>query len=93
MPSHCGLETSEAKDSLNLIRDLIKVPWIGSHTCNEKTSNTLQCELCELGSVWFQLCVGLLEYLCPIMETTVQDVSLFIFLCVCRDIKNKALSF
>ncbi|KAG1659999.1 Protein unc-79 [Nymphon striatum] len=78
IPPHCGLETSEAKDTLNLIRDLVKVTWLGNHTCDSKKINKpVQCEACELGSVWYQICMGLLEYLCPIMERPVQEVEIF----------------
>ncbi|CAM1320186.1 UNC79 (predicted) [Pycnogonum litorale] len=74
IPSHCGMETQEAKDTLILMRDIVKVRWIGKHTCQMKKNKPPNCDACELSSIWFQLCVGLLEYLCPIMETTVQDV-------------------
>ncbi|XP_076339617.1 UNC-79 domain-containing protein isoform X3 [Tachypleus tridentatus] len=70
---HRGLEGKEAQQSMTVMRNMLKAPWQGIHTCQEKTDDS-QCSFCELCSIWYQLALALIEYFCPVMEVTMSDI-------------------
>lgn len=78
--SHKGLDTKEAQQVLILIRDTLRAPWIGSHTCGDISAadvaegEVIKCAYCEMCAIWYQLALLLIEYFCPVMEVTMPDL-------------------
>ncbi len=78
--SHKGLESKEAVQVLKLILDILRAPWVGTHTCGELIDLDLnegevqQCLYCEMCAIWYQLTLLVIEYFCPAMEVTMADV-------------------
>ena len=78
--SHKGLETKEAVKMLKLILDILRAPWVGTHTCVEANQLDInegeiqQCLYCEMCAIWYQLTLLVIEYFCPVMEVTMADI-------------------
>ena len=80
--SHRGLNTKESKEIQILIREMLICDWTRTHDCTppstEETGTQvvdLGCVNCELNSIWFQLALSLIEFICPVMEVAMADVS------------------
>jgi len=78
--SHKGLESKEAVQVLKLLLDILRAPWVGTHTCRELINFDMiegevqQCLYCEMCAIWYQLTLLIIEYFCPAMEVTMADV-------------------
>ena len=79
--SHKGPDTKEAQLVLNLILEILRAPWVGTHTCREinnidvnNDDEAVQCLYCEMCAIWYQLALSFVEYFCPLMEVTMADV-------------------
>lgn len=79
--AHKGLmATNESKSVLNLLRDALKVPWPGVHSCDQinlidvhDESSGIQCYFCELSAIWYQLTLLLVSYFSPVVEIAIRD--------------------
>ncbi|XP_028968019.1 protein unc-79 homolog [Galendromus occidentalis] len=79
--SHRGLNTKESKEIQILIREMLICEWTRTHDCTppstEETGTQvvdLGCVNCELNSIWFQLALSLIEFICPVMEVAMADI-------------------
>ncbi|XP_006811597.2 LOW QUALITY PROTEIN: protein unc-79 homolog [Saccoglossus kowalevskii] len=63
LPFHQGLEDSLSKDMVSLITQMLSVGWNENHKCSE--DEHLECTLCELTALWFQLALDLITYIAP----------------------------
>ena len=82
-PAHKGLENNDVKPVLELLRDTLRAPWPGVHTCEQihlmpdmdSEEDFIQCNQCEVIAIWHQLSLILVEYFCPVVELTITDSS------------------
>ena len=80
--SHKGLDTNDSRPVLILLRNIMKAPWPGNHTCQQINLIDIhgepcitQCILCELCAIWYQLALLLIEYFAPVVEISITDVA------------------
>lgn len=81
VPAHKGLEHEQSKPILQLILDILRAPWPGTHNCDKinlievqgEVECRTQCYMCELVAIWYQLTLLLVEYVSPIVEITITD--------------------
>lgn len=63
-----GLEHNLSKDIISIINNVFQAPWGGSHTC-QKDEKAVECNLCQLSILCYQLACELLERLAPKEES------------------------
>nr|XP_051682389.1 protein unc-79 homolog isoform X3 [Oryctolagus cuniculus] len=63
-----GLEHNLSKDIISIINNVFQAPWGGSHTC-QKDEKSVECSLCQLSILCYQLACELLERLAPKEES------------------------
>jgi hypothetical protein len=80
--SHKGLDTNDSRPVLILLRDIMKAPWPGNHTCqqinlidSQGEPCVTQCMFCELCAIWYQLALLVIEYFAPVVEISITDVA------------------
>ena len=78
--AHKGLDTNDSRPVLILLRDIMKAPWPGNHTCQQINLIDIhgepcftQCIFCELCAIWYQLALLLIEYFAPVVEISITD--------------------
>lgn len=57
-----------SQETLTALREMISTTWIGRHTCKDEDS--YECIICETCIIFYQLGMEVLEYICPLPETS-----------------------
>lgn len=68
-----GIHTVVAQDVCRLLQSMLSTPWLAPHSCKVASKN--ECPHCELGIVWHQLSLQLVEYIAPENLAHPPDVS------------------
>ncbi|XP_077992141.1 protein unc-79 homolog [Glandiceps talaboti] len=73
LPFHQGMEDSLSREIIPLLTQMIGVDWNEDHHCSQEAH--IECTLCEMSALWYQLVLDLITYIAPRDEIKISELN------------------